>query len=529
MTLNGESEKIAISEETERLSDEMEHQRILVIDDEELIRSLMEAVLVKDGHHVTCVASGEEGIAEIRNQEYSLAVVDLKLPGIDGLEVLRQTKKIAPSTEVILITGYATLETAIESLKLGAADYLAKPFEIQHIKIIIARALERKRLRDISLEVQSLKKIDEMKSEFVSTASHELRSPLAAIKSAVQLILKGHTGEINENQTKFLSLADRNINRLTNILNNLLDLSRMESGKIGMKIEELDLIGPIEFILSSLRPHADRKSIQLKMKVPKELPSVYGDREKIEQILTNLIGNAIKFTPEGGNVSVSAGFLDGEENMMFISVRDSGIGISQDQLDKIFEKFHLVEGSLHRSVGGTGLGLAITKGLVKAHYGKIWVESELKKGSTFTFTLPIAKGEKREGLFRFILDSEFQRAQENDSPLTLFLIEVLHQRAEKRDVLLEQLEEKMNKSFYRNSDIALIHEKEKILTAICEADLKGAQVIRKRIEALAQEHLMKGRDSSPVIIMGTATYPDEAGSKRDLFKKAKKRLGGLKK
>ncbi len=526
MTLNGKSEKIAISEETERLTGEMEHQRILVIDDEELIRSLLEAVLVKEGHHVTCVASGEEGIAEIKNQKYSLAVVDLKLPGIDGLEVLRQTKEMAPSTEVIIITGYATLGTAIESLKLGAADYLAKPFEVEHLKLIIARALERKKLMDISLEVQSLKRIDEMKSEFVSTASHELRSPLAAIKSAVQLILKGHTGKINKNQAKFLSLAERNINRLTNILNNLLDLSRMESGKIGMKIEELDLIGYIEFILSSLRPQADRKSIQLKMKVPKELPSVYGDREKIEQILTNLIGNAIKFTPEGGNVSVSAGSLDGEENMTFISVRDSGIGISQDQLDKIFEKFHLVEGSLHRSVGGTGLGLAITKGLVKAHYGKIWVESELKKGSTFTFTLPIAKGEKREGRFRFILDSEFQRAQENDSPLTLFLIEVLHQSAEKRDILLEQLEEKMNKSFYRNSDIALIHEREKILAAICEADLKGARVIRKRIEELAQKHLMKGRDSSPAMKMGMATYPDEALSKRELFRTAKKRMRG---
>ncbi len=156
------NKKMAISEETERFSVAMEHQRMLVIDDDELIRTLVEVVLVREGHHVTCVATGEEGIAEIKHQEYSLAVVDLNLPGIDGLEFLRQTKEIAPSTEVILITGYASLGTAIESLKLGAADYLAKPFEVEHLKIIIARTLERKRLLDISMEVDHYKKLSQI-------------------------------------------------------------------------------------------------------------------------------------------------------------------------------------------------------------------------------------------------------------------------------------------------------------------------------------------------------------------------------
>jgi two-component sensor histidine kinase/GGDEF domain-containing protein len=373
---------------------------------------------------------------------------------------------------------------------------------------------------------QELKKIDEMKSEFVSVASHELRTPLAAINNVVQLMLQGRTGEINENQKKFLSIAERNINRLTSILNSLLDLSRIESGKIGLKFEELDLRGSIEFILSSLKPQTDGKSIQLKMEIAEGLPSVYGDREKVEQILTNLVGNAIKFTPEGGEISVSAKPYEDQENMVAISIRDSGIGIPKDELEKIFDKFHQVEDALRRSVTGTGLGLAITKGLVEAHYGKIWVQSELGKGSTFTFTMPMSKGERRDIHFRFILDREFRRAQKNSSPLTLFLIEVMDEKTGVKDALLDPLQEKLKQCLWRNSDIILRREHEKILAALCEADLKGAQAIQQRMEEKAIKDFTKSFDPPPVIKVGTATYPEEALSEKELFKIAQERLRG---
>jgi phosphoglycerate-specific signal transduction histidine kinase len=341
-------------------------------------------------------------------------------------------------------------------------------------------------------------------------------------------MLQGRTGEINENQTKFLSMAERNINRLTSILNDLLNLSRIESGKIQMKFEELDLKGAIEFILSSLKPQADGKSIHLRMEVPEKLPSVYGDREKVEQILTNLVGNAIKFTPEGGAISVSAKpFEDGENmDMVAVSVKDSGIGIPEDQLDRIFEKFHQVEDSLRRSITGTGLGLTITKGLVESHHGRIWVESEIGKGSTFTFTLPMPTGEKRDIHFRFVLDREFRRAQKNSAPLTLYLIEVTDTREGAKDSLLGRLEEKVKQCLWRNSDITLKREHEKILAVICEADLKGAQTIQQRMEEKALKEFTKDFDSPPVIKMGAATYPEEALSEKELFRMAQERLRG---
>ena len=321
-------------------------------------------------------------------------------------------------------------------------------------------------------------------------------------------------------------MAERNINRLASILNDLLDLSRIESKKVGLKFVEMDLRGSIEFALLSLKPQADGKSIQLKMEVKEDLSPVYADREKVEQILTNLLGNAIKFTPEGGEISVSAKPFEENGDMVAVSVTDSGIGIPEDQLDKVFEKFHQVEDSLRRSITGTGLGLAITKGLVEVHHGRIWAESEVGKGSIFTFTLPVSRGEKRDLHFRLILDREFRRAQKNSSPLTLFLIEVLDERAEVIEALLDPLEERLKQCLWRNSDVTLRREHEKILAAICEADLGGAQVIQQRIEERALKHVVKGLDPPPVIKVGAATYPEEAVSQKELYKIAEERLRG---
>jgi signal transduction histidine kinase/GGDEF domain-containing protein len=509
-------------------------ERILVVDDEKAIRDVLYQALTRLGGFVVELAeNGEEAFKKIEKEDFDLVLTDMKMPTMDGLQLISEIAKFKPGTLMVLLTGHGTIESALEAMKRGASDYLRKPVNLDEMLMRLRKVLEERQrfisLKDYAAELeranQELKKIDEMKSEFVSVASHELRTPLAAIKNAVQLMLQGKTGEINENQAKFLSMAERNINRLTNILNSLLDLSRIESGKIELKFEELDLRGSIEFILSSLKPQTDGKSIQFKMEIQEELSPVYGDREKLEQILTNLVGNAIKFTPEGGEISVSAKPFE-EESMVAISVKDSGIGIPEDQLDKIFEKFHQVENSLRRSTTGTGLGLAITKGLVEAHHGKIWVESEVGKGSTFTFTLPVSKGEKRDIHFRFILDKEFRRAQKNSSPLTLFLIEVMDERDGVKDALLGPLEEKVRQCLWRNSDITLRREHEKVLAAICEADLRGAQAIQQRIEERVLKHLTKDFAPPPVIKVGAATYPEEALSEEELFRIAQERLRG---
>lgn len=514
--------------------------RILVVDDEKEIRSFLSRALTRlGGFQVELAESGEEALQKIEKEPFDLILTDLKMPKMDGLQLISEIGKSKPETLTMIMTGHGTIDSALEAMKRGATDYLMKPLNLDELIVRIRKVLDEKqrfvRLRDFADQLekanQELRRIDGMKSEFVSVASHELRTPLTAIKNAVQLVLKGTAGKINENQAKFLSMAERNINRLTNILNDLLNLSRIESGKIELKFENIELKGIIELTTSSLRSNGDGKSIKIDVEINEHLPAVYGDPEKIEQILTNLIGNAIKFTPEGGRILVTAQPLThdgkaGHGDRVAISIKDTGIGIPSEHLDAIFEKFHQVEGSLQRSVSGTGLGLAIAKGLVEAHQGQIWVESEVGKGSTFTFTLPISEGERRDLRFRFVMDKEFQRAEESGTPLTLFMIEVLDESGKMTNALLDQLEEEMKQCLCRKADILLRREKENIMAALYEADLRGAQVIRQRIEEGIQKRAVEGQEARVAIKVGTATYPEEALSKAELFRLAKERLGG---
>jgi signal transduction histidine kinase/GGDEF domain-containing protein len=509
--------------------------KVLVVDDEREIRNLLsEALTEMGGFEVELAASAEEALNKIGQRNFDLVLTDIKMDGVDGLHLLTEISRSRPDILTVLMTGHGSIDSALEAMRRGACDYLTKPLNLDEMIVRLRKVVEERqsllKIKDYAAQLeranQEFRKIDEMKSEFVSVASHELRTPLATIKNAIQLILRGKAGEINETQSNFLSMAEKNINRLTSILNDILDLSRIESGRTEMKSEELDLREVIEFIFSSLKPQADAKSIQLTKEIAAGFPLVYADREKIEQILTNLIGNSVKFTPEGGKISVLARVFDEAGKMVAISVSDSGIGIPGDQLDKVFKKFYQVEGSLHRSSGGTGLGLAITKGLVEAGEGTIWVESEVGKGSTFTFTLPVSKGEKRDPRFRLALDKAFQRVQENEGSLSLFLIGILNEGGETKDVLFNTLEEQVKKCLYRKSDVILRREKEGILAIICEADLKGALVIRHRIEEEIQKVLVKANPNPPTIKLGVATYPEEALSKRELFRRAKDQMRG---
>lgn len=511
--------------------------RILVVDDEQEIRTLLSKALTQmGGYEVEVAEDGEAALKKVEGDSFDLILTDLKMPKMGGLELIGEVAKRRPEILMVVMTGHGTIDSALDAMRQGASDYLAKPLNLNELLFRIEKVLEEKNrfvsLKDYATELEraneELRRIDQMKSEFVSVASHELRTPLTAIKNAVQLVLRKKAGDINETQTKFLSMADRNIDRLTNILNDLLNLSRIESGRMPMKFEEVDLKGIVSSTIASFRPQAEGRSIRLGSRVPDDLPSVYGDPEKIEQIFVNLIGNALKFTPEGGEILVSAERLHGREEehggMVAVSVRDTGIGIPEEHLKSIFEKFYQVEGSLQRSVGGTGLGLAITKGLVELHHGSIWAQSEVGKGSTFTFTLPVSKGERREPHFRLAFDEAFKRAQSNQTSLTLFLIEWPEGDRDLAPGLREAVEEGVKKWFCRRSDQIISHKHERWMVALCHADLKGALTIRKRIEEALKGNGSPVGNLSSMVRIGFATYPEEATSKRDLFRIAKGRL-----
>ena len=252
--------------------------------------------------------------------------------------------------------------------------------------------LERKvteRTRDLAVANERLQELDRLKSDFVSNVSHELRTPLTAIKGAVDLVLREVAGPLTEKQSHYLNRVRSNTQHLAGLINDLLDLSKIESGKTEMKSSRISLAGLVHEVVETLRPVAAEKVIALEAPISEPSILVWADRDKINQVLMNLIGNAIKFTPAQGRVTLSAS-RNGNGSVQ-VSVSDTGPGIPPDEKEKIFDRFYQIAEVGGAKPKGTGLGLAICKALVELHGGKIWVESEASGGSTFYFTLPAAR------------------------------------------------------------------------------------------------------------------------------------------
>ena len=238
-------------------------------------------------------------------------------------------------------------------------------------------------IRDVTAEREAM----QMKNEFVSTVSHELRTPLTSIKGYIDLILDGEAGEVNEIQQEFLSIVKENSDRLVELINDMLDISRIESGRIVLKVQPLDIAERVCGAVNTFKAVLDQQGRSIHVDVPDELPKAAGDPDRVGQVLINFISNAIKYSPEGGDVYVSADF---EDDRVKVGIRDEGIGIAPEDQARLFTKFYRVDSSLTREIGGTGLGLSICKSIIELLGGEVGVDSEQGKGSTFWFTLPLA-------------------------------------------------------------------------------------------------------------------------------------------
>ncbi len=262
-----------------------------------------------------------------------------------------------------------------------------------------------------------LEKLEKVKSDFISIVSHELRTPLTSIKNAVDIVLSGKAGELPQNADKFLSMAKRNIGCLAEIINDLLDISKIEAGKMDFKFELLDINSVIENVRASLSGIAKEKDLALEVDCAVGLPQISGDAKRLEQVLTNLVSNAIKFTENGKGITISSKVCSADDinknnpfrtdleklsgDYILVTVKDEGIGIAESDILRAFDKFAQIENSLSRKVGGTGLGLPIAKQLLEKHNGMIWCESEIGKGSEFIFALPAGQGVPLSGFHSF--------------------------------------------------------------------------------------------------------------------------------
>ena len=491
-------------------SERQEGLNVLVVDDEEHIRVAVERILRRLDCNVLQAPDGEQALSILEERDVAVVLLDLKMPGMDGMEVHRRIREAGYRVQVIIITGYATLETAIDAMKQGAFDFIPKPFDKDHLALVVERALnsirleqertrleqdreralldlntEKSRIRTIleslphavivtntqgrivlmnqtarqilageeshigceigecledgelcelirsqsetdrqegsSYELQlgedsfymvrtnpvlgedgeclgavvvfgdisDLKVMDRLKSEFVAKVSHELRSPLSTIHEQMALVLQDMLEqEQPEKEQRIISRAKEKTKGMLSLIEDLLDLSRVEAGSAFNDIQRVNLPELLRSQVEFVRERAGEKGQELVLEsAGEEEPEVMADPRALESVFGNLVGNAVKYTPEGGRVSVRIGPV--ERGRVRVEVQDTGIGIGEEEQSRIFERFYRVKDKQTKNISGTGLGLPIVKGILDDMDGTISLRSQKGQGSTFSVSLPV--------------------------------------------------------------------------------------------------------------------------------------------
>jgi two-component system sensor histidine kinase/response regulator len=362
--------------------------RILIIDDEEIVLDSCLAVLEGGSYEIATAPDGTAGLKVAQEFAPDLVLVDLMMPGISGFEVLEGMRGIDPTIVTIVITGFSTVESAVEAMKRGAFDFLPKPFTPDELRLIVQRGLERRRL---VLETITLRREKEMlQQNFAAIISHELRSPLSAVQQNLFVLMAELEAQLNESQKGRFERLKARIADLLKMIQSWLRAVSAPEGKIGGDFAPVSVQAAIARAVESVQTHATRKDITIIDSAPAALPAVLGDETILTEALVNLVGNAVKYTHAGGRVAVSAAV---EAGQVVVSVADTGIGIAAEDVPSVFDAFY--RGKIGSDAeAGCGLGLALTRRIIEAHHGTISVESEVGKGTTFTVRLPVHTAER---------------------------------------------------------------------------------------------------------------------------------------
>lgn len=366
-----------------------------------------------------------------------------------------------------------------------------------------------------------LKKLDQLKSDFISTVSHELRTPLSITKEGISLVIDRIPGEINQQQDKILTTARDNIDRLARIINNLLDISKIEAGKVELKKELVNIVEIINNVGLAFDRQIKEKGLTFRVVAPQGAVGVYLDPDKLNQVFTNLVGNSIRFT-EKGHIEVS---LKDSGNEIECSVADTGIGISRDDLPKVFDKFQQFGRTAGPGEKGTGLGLSIVKGIIGMHKGRIWVESEFGKGARFTFTLP-----KHTFLdvSREYVDKAIREAAKKDSKMSIIVVFIDDfakikpgLSAEEANSISRQIKVLIENNLRMEGDVA-INGLGEFLVVLSDCDKDDALNVEKRLKAALEEYLAEINFSAHgKLHLSHASYPLDAPISEELIKKAR--------
>jgi signal transduction histidine kinase len=363
---------------------------VLLIEDNPGDADLVRLRLVegKSAVDVNCVNRLSDGLDSLNQSSPSVILLDLNLPDSQGAETFRKVLEKAPNVPVVILSGQDDEALAMKALHQGVQDYLVKgAISSSGLDRAMRYAVERQALLR-SLEMSRKQQL-EFKNQFLSHVSHELRTPLTCIHQFVTILLDGLAGDLNPEQRDHLKTVLKSVNQLGAMVRDLLEATRAESGKIRLESRCVVIGDLIRQAVAMMQPLAHEKEVGLEVGVDTRIPFVYGDPGRILEVLINLIENGIKFTPQGGAVTVQACLAQTDPDFVYISVADTGCGIAPEARALVFERLYQDPNAVDNSRKGLGLGLFIAKELVTLHGGRIWVASEPGHGSNFSFTLPL--------------------------------------------------------------------------------------------------------------------------------------------
>ncbi len=421
----------------------MEKYKILVMDDSQASLDLIKDILDDEDLVIATARSGSAALKKARANPFDLILLDIIMPDIDGFDVLKELRnhRLTKDVPVIFITAKNDEENTIRGFRAGAMDYVAKPFNDAELKARIRSHLELKRSKEKLVKAkEEAERNSKFKSEFLANMSHEIRTPISGILGVVDLL---KATKLSEEQEDFLNIIESSTDLLLAIINDILDLSKIEAGKMSLEAIPFEVEKNLREVIALFRQRANEKGLKMDLVIDDSVPTVLlGDTVRIKQIFMNLISNAIKFTKKGGvTVSLKAEEKENNEVILYASVKDTGIGIDKESREKLFNAFSQADVSTTRKHGGTGLGLAISRNLTGLMGGYIGVDSEPGKGSDFYFTLRLRKGHKDQlkKKDKAVADKEIVR---HDFKILLVEDNAINQKVS--TMLLKQLDQKVD-------------------------------------------------------------------------------------
>ncbi|MBP1695517.1 MAG: multi-sensor signal transduction histidine kinase [Deltaproteobacteria bacterium] len=502
----------------------VDQERILVVDDEADVGEMVSKIINLMGHEAVTAVNGKVALEILRNQPFSIMITDVKMPEMDGFELMKAVRDQFPGTYIICMTAHGASYSYTDVIGVGGADYITKPFTIDEMMAKLNRVIREKSLitdltqksAELGKANEELKRLDQLKSTFISSVSHELRTPLTVIKEFISLMLEGHVGTLTEDQQEYLGIAKKNIMRLTNLIETLLDFSRIESGKgLKLRFEPVRLMEVVEDAAMTFSQQLEEKRITFENRLDPDTPLVLIDRNRLVEVFINLVGNGIKFTPPGGKITVDPRGLTEKRDYLKIVVTDTGVGISPEDLPKVFDRFYQGGRTQTGLITGTGLGLAISKEIVEGHQGSIQAENKSENGASFVLTLPIFG---IETIYSLILNPMLEEAERDKVPFSIIRVDFWEQRTKRESVLSHESWEGVMyalQKMVRTVDTVIPFQSSAVYIFSFN-DKKLAKEIGERIQVKLTQgnYTPKGIN----IQFKTYSYPKEARSKEEFLK-----------